>query len=673
MSVDSLQHVESYIRDLAKEKNCRFSENFLDYDKLRLGYVTAGQFFRVIRQLIGVALDPKAEELIRKEYGINNDDIDWRKFVSNIEGKFDVNDFTVPPECKILSTIDPGNVDYMTFEKDIKNIAAAEQLAKTGINVGNTREQCTGIPEPYENYLRPSLHMIMDRIKFAVHRRGIRVMEFFTDYDKLRHDAVTEHQFVCALLLAIGKEAQLTRPEVQMIANYYRKNDNPDLISYREFCRQVDSPFLVLNLEKDPLKQPSWPAPGMLSRGLAKLDEDEEQKVSEVLDKIRSQVEKRRILTFPYFRDFDLGTGCTQLITAAQFARVLHFLGMQISAEDCRRLCRKFADPTSGEVSYRTFCKAVDCWYDPDRPSQDKSDENEDPNAEEPRPAIGETKAGQPISRCDWMSVNEPKLKSAGDDWPVDVLLDRIRHLVLTNRIPLKPWFHDFDQLRSGQMTRTQFARCLTAAGLTRLDLHDLTPSQMSMLTIAYASKKDPNMVNWTKFVEDVDSELETKPLVRVLPQETFVQPKPGTADWSTVPDEMREHYERSMAILRRKILERRMLLLPDFEAFDKYNRGYVSSTNFRQLVTMFNFSLSPAEIDAIVARHSNDEGFDYRGFLHALDPPPKSEDIYQYPKRLEELRKTNIFRSECKEIEPVLRDTEGALEKLKSEVSNKL
>lgn len=58
--------------------------------------------------------------------------------------------------------------------------------------------------------------------------------------------------------------------------------------------------------------------------------------------------------------------------------------------------------------------------------------------------------------------------------------------------------------------------------------------------------------------------------MVRVLPQETFLQPKPGTADWSSVSDEIRENYERSMATLRRKILERRMLLLPDFEAFDK-------------------------------------------------------------------------------------------------------
>ncbi|VDQ10281.1 unnamed protein product, partial [Trichobilharzia regenti] len=74
--------------------------------------------------------------------------------------------------------------------------------------------------------------MIVDRIKFAVRNRGIRVMEFFVDYDKLRHNEVTEHQFICALLSAVGKEAQLSRGEVQMLANYYRSKRDPQMINY---------------------------------------------------------------------------------------------------------------------------------------------------------------------------------------------------------------------------------------------------------------------------------------------------------------------------------------------------------------------------------------------------------------------------------------------------------
>ncbi|CAL8102508.1 unnamed protein product [Calicophoron daubneyi] len=763
MAVDTIQNVESYIRDLAKDRRCRFSENFLDFDKLRSGFVTAGQFFRVLNSLIGVNLPSSSQQLILEKYGANNNaEVDWRRFVREMEGIFDPADFSESPECKMMKTINspavgtksehirpgdedfdklrpilsrinqfikfqgfiirdcykqfdvhnmgvvsetqfyrsfpgpaditveelttlvqryksltsPGFVDYLSFENDLKKLAAAEEVAKLGVPPGKTPDEAVPIPEPKEDFLRPSLNMIIDRIRFAVHRRGIRVMEFFVDYDKLRHDEITENQFACALLLAIGKEAQLTRAEVQMLVNNNRSEKDRNLVHYREFCRQVDSPFHILDLEKDPLKQPIVFPPGALSRGLPSMEESEEQRVSELIEQIRAKVEKERILTYPTFRDFDLGTGNSRIITASQFARVLHILGIDVSSEDCRRLCRKFSDPTTGEVNYPTFCQAVDSWFTASVPIPMNDLYAGNPPTEEDaiRPAIGETKCGKGVVRKDWSSTTVPTIRSAGDNLPVDVLLDRIRHLVLTSRIQLKPWFYDFDGLRSGYMTRTRFERCLTMAGLTRLDLHDLTPAQVQTITDAYASSEDPNMVNWRKFVEDVDSvftlpELEKQPLTRVMPLETYVQPRPGTADWESATVEMKDIFEKSMSKLRRIILERRMLLLPDFLAFDRHHRGVVTLNNFRQLASMFNFSLTGEEIDAIVARYGNDVGFEYRKFLDDLDPPTAEETEYRYPKRLESLQKVNILGKQRRELEPVIKDTEGVLEVLKADV----
>lgn len=62
---------------------------------------------------------------------------------------------------------------------------------------------------------------------------------------------------------------------------------------------------------------------------------------------------------------------------------------------------------------------------------------------------------------------------------------------------------------------------------------------------------------------------LEKQPLTRVLPQETFIQPKPGTADWLSVTEEMKQNYENGMGILRQKVNERRLDLTPNFAAFD--------------------------------------------------------------------------------------------------------
>ncbi|KAF5394201.1 hypothetical protein PHET_12051 [Paragonimus heterotremus] len=211
-----------------------------------------------------------------------------------------------------------------------------------------------------------------------------------------------------------------------------------------------------------------------------------------------------------YPSNYSQGTGISRVVTNSQFARVLHFLGLGVTSEDCNRLCRKFSDPTSGQVNYAMFCQAVDEGFtaqrDYDQASEEAYFNNGSCENEMKPPEIGDSKSGRKVFRRDWLSTVDPCIKNIGDNLPVEVLIDRIRHLVLIHRIPLKIWFYDFDQLRTGYITRSQFARCLTAAGLSRLELHDLTPMQMNTISDAYISPHDHNMVNWMKFVNDIDT-----------------------------------------------------------------------------------------------------------------------------------------------------------------------
>lgn len=70
-------------------------------------------------------------------------------------------------------------------------------------------------------------------------KNGIRTTEFFRDHDKLRSGIVTENQFKCGLSLAVGKEAQLSRAEIQKVVEYYRISD--DRVQYREFCNIMEN------------------------------------------------------------------------------------------------------------------------------------------------------------------------------------------------------------------------------------------------------------------------------------------------------------------------------------------------------------------------------------------------------------------------------------------------
>lgn len=92
----------------------------------------------------------------------------------------------------------------------------------------------------------PALNQIFDKIRVAVFKNGIRTIEFFKDHDKLRSGIITENQFVCGLALAVGKEAQLSRAEIQKIVEYYRQPDGRVL--YKEFCDVMENGEYILLL-----------------------------------------------------------------------------------------------------------------------------------------------------------------------------------------------------------------------------------------------------------------------------------------------------------------------------------------------------------------------------------------------------------------------------------------
>ena len=53
-------------------------------------------------------------------------------------------------------------------------------------------------------------------------------------------------------------------------------------------------------------------------------------------------------------------------------------------------------------------------------------------------------------------------------------------------------------------------------------------------------------------------------------PTSVYLTPKPGTGDWESATEEMKDRCERAMEHLRRNIVERRIDMKPEFKAFAK-------------------------------------------------------------------------------------------------------
>lgn len=262
-----------------------------------------------------------------------------------------------PAEIAALAQryLDPANGlhNYLLFHSDI--------TAPDGRGSGEGLE---GEPHPpaVTKADTASLDEIFQRVRDAVYKNGIRTTEFFRDHDKLRSGVITENQFTCGLSLCCGRTAHLTREEIQAVVEHYRTPDGR--VSYKLFCDLMENAYNRPDFEKQPTATVYRPLRGHLSQPLNQLgSEGAESRVQAVLERLKGEVRRRRLLLYPYFRDFDRGKGYTRGVTKPQFERLLHFLSLEVTPEELKLIVAKFEAPNRGDVNYVAFIQTVDEEY----------------------------------------------------------------------------------------------------------------------------------------------------------------------------------------------------------------------------------------------------------------------------------------------------------------------
>ncbi|KAI8521606.1 hypothetical protein Bbelb_013600 [Branchiostoma belcheri] len=514
--------------------------------------------------------------------------------------------------CRYADPDRPGLCNYLNLHHDLEQVA--EDLRDPGISPPSDPLPTYGW-WPAEAPADPVIRELFEKIRKAVYKNGIRTIEFFRDHDKLRSGIITENQFVCGLALAVGKEANLARTEIQKLADYYKTEDGR--VRYREFCDIMENAYNVPDLEKKPTVDPVRPPRGALTRSLNPLTQEEENRVQEVLEEMRETARKRRLMMYPYFKDYDRGIAYTRNVTKSQFGRILHFLSLNINPPDFKLLCRKFEEPISGDVNYPAFVQAVDKEFTGFTVDQ-----------ESPKPMV------TPELDISTLPINTSHVN-------LGEVIARIRHHAVVNRIRVAEFFQDFDPLRSGSITKPIFRR-----GLCLMGFPDMPSDQFAALAEHYIDPKQPDKVVWTRFHDEIESAftqkgLEKTPTHAVPSTEVFQMSKPGTLHWEAqAPDDWKSVVDAAMHRMREKAAQRRLLSKPVFQDFDRHNYGYVTLSQFRQCLTYLSLDATEEEAAAIEAKFSDKTGFNYLRFLAELQPTPAQEKMYE--KRLQELTLVN-------------------------------
>mmetsp|Transcript_42091 Transcript_42091/g.51058 ORF Transcript_42091/g.51058 Transcript_42091/m.51058 type:complete len:230 (-) Transcript_42091:373-1062(-) len=220
----------------------------------------------------------------------------------------------------------------------------------------------------------------------------------------------------------------------------------------------------------------------------------------------------------------------------------------------------------------------------------------------------------------------------------VTEILQKVKTAVYKNRIRIKEFFSDFDKLRCGNVSQSQFKSGLSMAGLV------LSAEEMAHLVNEFAV--DGQRVNYRLFCEEVEdvfgkSDLEKCPTLHVpgkpdglVNGERFTL-KPGT----TLPGDAESKFEKIMEDLAYETKTKRIQVKPFFDDASRNQNSplrvnHVSRDQFKQaLKNHIAPDLSPEAVEIIMDKFQGEGRFNnmvnYVAFANNIDPSEAKYDPY--------------------------------------------
>jgi hypothetical protein len=106
--------------------------------------------------------------------------------------------------------------------------------------------------------------------------------------------------------------------------------------------------------------------------------------------------------------------------------------------------------------------------------------------------------------------ISQP-IATTAPDQHLDAIENKLRAHIFAMRIRLVDLFADFDKLRSGFITASQFRRCIGAA-YDKGVVSNLSQAELDVLVNHYDVKKN-GMIKWRAFVDSIDKVFGAKKL----------------------------------------------------------------------------------------------------------------------------------------------------------------
>ena len=135
------------------------------------------------------------------------------------------------------------------------------------------------------------------RIRSKCKQQGIRIAEFFRDFDRLRTGFITVSQFRIGLNMA---KIPISAGEFQLLSTSFKAPKEGEHVKWREFSDDVDTVFTSKNLEQA-LDLPVGDCRTNIVYGRRQSTEAERECVSEVVAAFSEVVRRNRLDAKSFF------------------------------------------------------------------------------------------------------------------------------------------------------------------------------------------------------------------------------------------------------------------------------------------------------------------------------------------------------------------------------------
>ena len=312
---------------------------------------------------------------------------------------------------------------------------------------------------------------LLEKIVTRAEQRGLRLSEFFRDFDKVNHGECPSSALNCiSTQLNLG----LATNEVEELIETY-PSKSPGFFDYRRFLGDAKKLIFASESRSNRPVGPRTPS----SKSRIERSRDSHFDNSHVISLIQAQVYEKRVSIREFFRDFDqLRKG---LVADSKLRCVLSLLNIEITEAEVTSLVKTYG--TSDKmIDYLRLCSDVErdlvC------------------------PELEMNPSGNPPPPFDLYLAKEgkkPTLSGAEMD-VISETEEMIRRMSRQHGVNLLPPFRDFDRYNRLVITDSQFKRTMKTLGF------EISELEYDIILKKYCIHGSPHRFAYREFCRSIES-----------------------------------------------------------------------------------------------------------------------------------------------------------------------